>query len=63
MSYGLSRGYAIIPKAQGLEHQIENMAAAEFELSEEDVALMTKTFDERKLLYLQTFDCKYNVFA
>jgi len=63
LAWGLSRGYSIIPKAQQEAHQIDNFGARDIELAQGDVKEIRDRFDERKMLYTATFDCKYNVFA
>ena len=63
LSWGLSRGYCIIPKAQQESHQIENFAAQDFELEPSEIKAITDKFDEHKLLYLNTYDSDYNLFA
>jgi diketogulonate reductase-like aldo/keto reductase len=37
LNFGVSRGYAVIPKANGLDHQKENMEIFDFKLSPEEI--------------------------
>ena len=63
LSWGLSRGYCIVPKAKQHEHQIENWAAQDIELTKDEIKGIIDKFDERKMLYQGTYDIPYNLFA
>lgn len=62
LCWGLSRGYAVIPKSSNEERQKENFASQDFRLSQEDVDLVKSTFDKGILLFDDN-GFKQNVFV
>jgi len=42
LSYGLSRGYSIIPKSQNFERQVENFDIFDFKLRDEEIEELSK---------------------
>lgn len=46
LNWGIARGYCVIPKASGLDHQIENINIFDFKLSEEEMGEIN-TLDKR----------------
>jgi diketogulonate reductase-like aldo/keto reductase len=63
LSWGLSRGYVVIPKAVQAAHQEENFKALDIVLTQEEVDKVTTKLDVGKQLFKHTPDTKYNVYA
>ena len=63
LNWGLSRGYAVIPKSSTEERQAQNFASKDFKLADEDVEAITKKFDDGTLIFKAPGDNPYNVFA
>ena len=67
LNWGLSRGYAIIPKATSLAHQTECIEALNFSLDSEDVDVISERFSQQdkqqQPLFVTTTKNGYNVFA
>ena len=51
LSWGLSRGYCVIPKAASEDHQRENLEANNFRLTTEEVNTITTSMDKYFLIF------------
>ena len=63
LNYGISRGYVVIPKANGLDHQKENMEIFDFKLTEEEISGINKLETGRRLCNKFEIMEKYDCFA
>lgn len=51
LAFGLSRGYAVIPKAASSGHQLDNFNAQKFKLDESEVKQIIDTLDKHRLIF------------
>ena len=62
INWGISRGYAVIPKANSLSHQKDNFAAMSFRLAQKDVDAIIAKFHDGTRLYECPSDTEFGLF-
>ena len=63
LNWGLCRGYCVIPKAIGKDHQAENMQVFDFRLTEEEIQEVCKLDSRRRCCNKFPFVEFHDVFA
>ena len=63
LNWGLCKGHVVIPKATGLDHQLENLAVFDFKLTDDEILGVEKLNKEIRLCNkFQTME-GFDVFA